>query len=207
MSLYSDYQWKKLPPGKAIRIPGAISESVTELEPENDVEQAREDGYAAGFAEGETAGQASWAERLDQLQQLIGSVEQERHQLKRQAVESSLHMLETLFAAMLPAELGYQSELFPHLEQSLLAQVAEETVGRAVILLNPADAEHLSEPLIEKLTCEIETDASIPAGTLRLQQGLFLAELDLSANVRAIIEQTMNIGDLDNVLEPIDTDG
>ncbi len=148
-------------------------------------QQARDEGYQAGYAEGHQAG----AEESQRLHDLLQSVSAELAQLQQRLAQDVLTLSLDLAAHMVRQAIKVHPELVLNVVREAL-----ETMGHATqpfkILLNPADADLVRATLAEELphaSYVILEDAEVGAGGCRIES----TQGDIDATLQTAWKQAL----------------
>lgn len=179
------------PPGAADQAevpPGEDDQSIalpTAEELEAIHQQARDEGYQAGYAEGHGAG----VEESQRLHHMLQSVTAELSQLQQSLAQAMLTLSVDLAAHIVRQTIRLHPDIVLNSVREALDTMGQSTQPFR-ILLNPADAELVRKALAEELphaTYVILEDADIHSGGCRIESG----QGDIDATIQTAWRQAL----------------
>ncbi|MFZ2086946.1 MAG: FliH/SctL family protein [Desulfobaccales bacterium] len=153
-------------------------------------QQAYEDGFQQGQADGQEVGRRALEEIVRRLQDLVATLEQERERLFRERERILLDLVLLISEKILARELRLHPEDIQHIIEEGFRQVAHQEGLR--LLVSPLDYEVLRQVDMQSwpLGVELLADAMVNPGGFRLETSL--GEVDGTRETRwALVVQAV----------------
>jgi flagellar assembly protein FliH len=157
-------------------------------------EEARTEGYQAGFDEGRQAGEAALAEtvtsELARFSALIGNLQASLAHMDQTIAEQVLELALEVASQVIRSTIDVQSEsLLPVIREAIAALPLHH--GHVMLHLNPTDAELVREQIGEQLTqtgTQIVDDSEIAPGGCLLKAGTCEIDATLETRWKRVLE-------------------
>lgn len=152
-------------------------------------ERGRKEGYEQGLAQGLEAGQAEIQARLEQLDVLVGQLQQPIEQ-QREALEATLiRLVISLAQAVVKAELSQRPELLANSVSEALDQLPE-TRGEILLRVHPDQLTAL-EPLLDETCLRLKADDSLEVGSCIVESGSCRVDYRTEERFAQVAEQLL----------------
>ena len=150
--------------------------------------QGYEQGYRQGLEKAQAEADKSLAAQVALFRDLLNGAQQELVQLKADLAKDVLAMTAQLSGAVLQQKLFTSQEHFEQACAKLAAQLPtqEETIN---VALHPDDLAQLVEHLGDDFPYVCIADPMVAPSAIRLNQGATVLELDVKANLEAILSE------------------